>query len=65
MHAHEMPRSVCDVPRTRNRLALEIAPLIHSGLGACLGSAALAQVVFSVSSRAVFLSSFSRFDVLV
>jgi hypothetical protein len=35
------------------------------GLGACLGSAALAKVVFFVSSHAVFLSSFFRFDVLV
>jgi hypothetical protein len=34
-------------------------------LGACLGGAALAQVVFFVASYAVFLSSFFRFDVLV
>jgi hypothetical protein len=35
------------------------------GLDACLGSAALAQVIFSVSGYAVFLPSFFRFDVLV
>jgi hypothetical protein len=35
------------------------------GLGACLGSAALAQVVFFVASHTIFLSSFFRFDVLV
>ena len=35
------------------------------GLGAYLGSAALAQVVFFVSRNAVVLSSFIRFDVLV
>jgi hypothetical protein len=35
------------------------------GLGACLGSVALAQVVFFVGSHTIFLSSFIRFDVLV
>jgi hypothetical protein len=35
------------------------------GLGARLGSAALAEVVLFVASHTIFLSSFFRFDVLV
>jgi hypothetical protein len=39
--------------------------VLRTGLGARLGSAALAQVVFFVASHTIFLSSFFRFDVLV
>jgi hypothetical protein len=55
-HTHEMPMRHMPMSVTNT------GPL---GLGACLGSAALAQVVFFVASHTIFLSSFFRFDVLV
>jgi hypothetical protein len=49
-------------PQKSMVFGLIVRPL---GLGACLGSVAVEQVVFFVASHTIFLSSFIRFDVLV